>query len=118
MASQPKISMKWKRNVLSVLTLVQKIEILDKIKSGDSVTCYRKYEMNESSVREIRKNEVKILRSVMESAPISNKTCNITRDGGEDRKALNIWIEDQIQKKSSSQIFSSFLIYYYVCIKN
>ncbi|KAF0746713.1 tigger transposable element-derived protein 1-like [Aphis craccivora] len=85
-----------------VLTLVQKIEILDKIKSGDTVASLaRKYEMNESSVREIRKNEVAIRRSVMESAPISSKTCFITRDVMVEKteKALNIWIEDQTQKK-------------------
>jgi len=94
MASQPKISMKRRRKVL---TLVQKIEILDKIKRGDTVASLaRKYEMNESSVREIRKNEVTIRHSVMESAPISSKTCFITRDVMVEKteKALNIWIED------------------------
>lgn len=34
--------------------------------------------MNESIVREIRKNEEIIRRSVMESSPISNKTYFIT----------------------------------------
>lgn len=99
MASQPKISLKRRRNVL---TLVRKIEILDKIKSGDTVASLaRKYEMNESSVREIKKNEVTIRRSVMKSAPFSSKTCFITRDVMVEKteKALNIWIEDQTKKK-------------------
>jgi len=55
MASQSEMSIKRRRNVLS---LVQKIEILDKLKSGDTVASLaRTYKMNQSSVREIRKNE-------------------------------------------------------------
>lgn len=77
MASQTKISLKRKRNVL---TLVQKIEILDKLKSDTVFSLTKKYEMNESSVQELRKNEETIRRSVMENASISNKTCFITRD--------------------------------------
>jgi hypothetical protein len=58
MASQCKISIKRRRNVL---LLVQKIEILDKLKNGGTVTSLaRTYKMNESSFREIRKNEVTI----------------------------------------------------------
>jgi len=69
MATQPKIAMKRKKNVL---TLVNKIEILDELKSGETVASLaRRYEMNESSVREIRTNEDAIRRSVMESVPIA-----------------------------------------------
>jgi hypothetical protein len=43
---------------INVLSLVQKIEILDKLKSDDTIASLaRMYKMNESSVREIRKNE-------------------------------------------------------------
>jgi len=78
MASQLKISMKRRRNVL---TLVQKIEILDKLKSGDTVASLaRKYGMNEFNVQEIRKNEVTIGLSVKESTSILNKTYFITLD--------------------------------------
>lgn len=54
MAPQRKISTKIKR---SGLALVQRIEILDKLKSVTVASLARKYEMNESSVREIRKNK-------------------------------------------------------------
>ncbi|KAL4084407.1 hypothetical protein QTP88_028230 [Uroleucon formosanum] len=93
------MSVKRRRNVLS---LVQKIEILDKLKSGDTVASLaRTYKINESSVREIHNNEEIIRRSVIESSPISNKKCFITRDVLVEKteKALNIWIEDQTQKK-------------------
>jgi len=86
----------------NVVPLVQKIEILDKFKSGVTVASLaRTYKMKESSVRKIRKNEETIRRSVMESAPISNKTCFITHDVMVEKteKALNIWIEDQTRKK-------------------
>jgi hypothetical protein len=54
MASKCKMSIKRRKNVL---LLVQKIEILDKLKSGDTVASFaRTYKMNEPSVREIRKN--------------------------------------------------------------
>jgi len=76
MASQLKISMKRRRNVLK---LVQKIEILDKLKSGDTViSLARKYGINEFSVQEIQKNEVTIRRNIKESTSILNKTCYIT----------------------------------------
>lgn len=69
--------MKRRRNVL---TLVQKIEILDKLKSGDTMASHaRKYGMNKFSVREIQKNEVTKC-SAKKSASILNKTCFITLD--------------------------------------
>lgn len=62
MASQLQISIKRKKNVL---TFVQKIEILDKLKIGKVASLSKNYEINESSDREIRKNEETIRRSVM-----------------------------------------------------
>lgn len=55
------------------MTLVEKkkIEISDKLKSGETVASFAgKCEMKESSAREIRKNEDIIRRSVMEKVPI------------------------------------------------
>lgn len=91
-----------------VLSLVEKIKILDALKSDKVASVARKFGMNESSVRELRKNEEKIRASVKESGLLCAKTASVTRDIKLEKteKALNLWIEDQTKKRVplSSQI--------------
>ena len=61
----------------------------------------RKFGLNESSVREIRKNEKKIRDSVTEGGLLCAKTASVSRDVRIEKteKALSIWIEDQTRKR-------------------
>lgn len=85
-----------------VMNLLQKVELLDKLSKGKSIASVaRDYNVNESTVRYIKKNEDKIRQSVAESANCSTKVCSISRDVNIEKmeKLLNMWIEDMTQKK-------------------
>lgn len=84
-----------------VLSLDEKIKILDALKVDKVAPVARKYGLNESSVREIRKNEKKIRDSVTEGGLLCAKTASVSRDVRIEKteKALSIWIEDQTRKK-------------------
>jgi hypothetical protein len=62
-----------------VMTLSSKIELLDKLSKGESLSVANHYHIIESTVRSIKKSEEKIRCSVSESAPIAAKICSITR---------------------------------------
>lgn len=80
-----------------VMTLSEKVILLDKLRCGMSyAACSREYGVNESTVRYIKKNEKEIRQAVINSAPTTAKVTQHVRDGIiiKTEKALNIWIED------------------------
>lgn len=98
-----------KRNK-QVMPLIKKIELLDKIKNGESMASVAKFfNLNESTVRYIKKCEDKIRRNVKESAFQSAMKTSVCRDPKMEKmeKKLNLWIQDQSQKNVP---LSSFLI--------
>uniref|UniRef100_UPI00358E44AC tigger transposable element-derived protein 1-like n=1 Tax=Myxine glutinosa TaxID=7769 RepID=UPI00358E44AC len=85
-----------------VMTLCEKIGLLDRLARSESLASVgRYYGINESTVRYIRKSEGKIRASVAASALQSAKMSFQSRDPNIERmeKALNIWITDQTRKK-------------------
>jgi hypothetical protein len=81
-----------------VTHLSEKIKVVDRLATGESAYAVgRHYGTNESTGRSIKKNE----NSVACSAPISEKMVSQVRDKTTEQmgKALNLWIEDQTQKK-------------------
>ena len=86
-----------------MMTLQQKIELLDKLKRGDSAASVgRFYGINESTVRTIKKNEASIRASIASGTSKSAKVTFLTRDHNLEKmeKALIIWMEDMSQKKA------------------
>jgi hypothetical protein len=86
-----------------VLSLQSKVELLDRLANGESVASVgRSFEINESTVRTIKQNEVKIRASVSAGGTPGAKSVHTTRDHVLEKmeKALNIWIEDQTQKRA------------------
>uniref|UniRef100_A0A1A9USL2 HTH CENPB-type domain-containing protein n=1 Tax=Glossina austeni TaxID=7395 RepID=A0A1A9USL2_GLOAU len=82
----------------SVLPLKVKIEMLDRLRLGESFSSIsRSFNVNESTVRSIRKSEGKITSSVA-SISLSAK---IVRDPAIEKMevALSLWIEDRNQKR-------------------
>jgi hypothetical protein len=84
-----------------VMTLVQKVEVLDKLASGMGASSVgRLFGVNESTVRYIRKIEKQIRETVGQSAPGSAKVSCVVRDRAlvKMEKALSLWMEDMSQK--------------------
>lgn len=82
----------------SVLPLKVKIEMLDRLRLGESfASISRSFNVNESTVRSIKKSEDKI-RSSVASTSLSAK---IVRDPAIEKMevALSLWIEDRNQKR-------------------
>ena len=83
-----------------VMTLDDKVKLLDKLKEGHSYASVgRSYEVNESTVRYIKKNEVAIRNAYTKSAG-QGKYVKRLRNTAIVRMeaALSIWIEDQHKK--------------------
>jgi len=83
------------------MTLVQKVELLDKLASGMGASSVgRLFGVNESTVRYIKKNEKRIRDSVGHSAPVSAKVSCVVRDRVlvKMEKALSLWMEDMSHK--------------------
>ena len=83
-----------------MLTLDQKIKILDLLDSGKSnVEVGRMYGKNESSIRTI-KSQAAAIRSSVRVAPQTSKTVQMVRDSVliKTERALNLWVEDMIRK--------------------
>ncbi|KAG7167423.1 putative Tigger transposable element-derived protein 1-like 319 [Homarus americanus] len=74
-----------------VMTLVEKIQLLDIFTSGQSfAVCGREYGINESTVHYIKKKEREIHNAIVLSAPSSAKVATNVRDRysyGEDGKS-------------------------------
>lgn len=86
----------------NVLTLGEKIKILDKLRAGESfASVSRIYKINESTVRSIKAKEDFIRDSVATSSAASSKRVSQIRNKvlEETEKALGIWIEDMSQKR-------------------
>ena len=85
------------KRVRKVMTLSEKIVLLDKLKCGMSyAACGREFGVNESTVRSIKKCEKDIRQAVMNSVPAAAKVTQRVRDIAliKMEKALNIWIEE------------------------
>jgi DNA topoisomerase IB len=84
-----------------VMTLLQKVEVLDKLASGMGASVVgRLFSVNESTVRYIKKKEKLIRESVGQSVSASAKVACVVRDRAlvKMEKALSLWIEDMSQK--------------------
>lgn len=83
-----------------VLSLSEKVKILDLLKEGVSVAeVGRRYGKNESSIRTIR-NKSREIRSCVSAAPETAKMLSFVRDKALSmtEKALNVWLEDMVSK--------------------
>ena len=83
-----------------VLTLDEKIKILDLLDTGKSnVEVGRMFGKNESSIRTIKSQAVAI-RSSVRVSPQTSKTVQMVRDSVliKTEQALNLWVEDMIRK--------------------
>uniref|UniRef100_UPI00358F4578 tigger transposable element-derived protein 1-like n=1 Tax=Myxine glutinosa TaxID=7769 RepID=UPI00358F4578 len=84
-----------------VMSLNQKVELLDRLSRGESVASVgRHYCINQSTIRYIWKNKKAICESVSASAVSSMKGVTHVWDVHIERmeKALSIWIKDIVQK--------------------
>uniref|UniRef100_A0A2A4JVK0 HTH CENPB-type domain-containing protein n=1 Tax=Heliothis virescens TaxID=7102 RepID=A0A2A4JVK0_HELVI len=92
--NEKRVSMRKK----SVLPLKVKIEMLDRLRLGESfASISRSFDVNESTVRSIKKSEDRI-RSSVASTSLSAK---VVRDPAIEKMevALSLWIEDRNQKR-------------------
>lgn len=87
-----------------VLSLSEKIKILDKLGSGSTAASVAsEYGINESTVRYIKKAEDKIRSSVQAAAKSTLKAAYVSRRNPlleKTEKLLSVWIEDQTQKNA------------------
>lgn len=84
------------------ISLDVKIHILDRLAAGESATSVgRQYNLRESTIRTIKKNEGAIRKSVVSGTKVSVHTSSYTRDIIKEQmeKALVIWVEDCAQKR-------------------
>ncbi|XP_042218762.1 CENPB DNA-binding domain-containing protein 1-like [Homarus americanus] len=84
-----------------VMTLQEKVELLNKSREGMSFAAVgRLYNVNESTVRTIKKREKDICDAVSASAPRSAKHVSQVREKAmvKMENALFLWIEDQHRK--------------------
>ncbi|KAG7172697.1 putative Tigger transposable element-derived protein 1-like 283 [Homarus americanus] len=83
--------------VRKVPTMVKKVELLEKLKSGMSyAVCDCHYSRNESSIRYIKRKKKEIHKCIaLEATSVANKTLHL-RDPVmiKMKKALSIWIEN------------------------
>jgi hypothetical protein len=86
-----------------VMTLLQKIDVLDRLASGMGASVVgRQFGVNESTVRYIKKKEKQIRDTVGNSAPVSANVSCVVRDRAlvKTEKALSSWIEYMQQEKA------------------
>lgn len=86
----------------SVMSLECKIKVLDELADGKSKSAVaRQFGVNESTIRSIKSCEKAIRTSVASGTNTSLKVSYVARDPNIEKmeKALNIWMEDQAQKK-------------------
>lgn len=80
------------------LTLLEKVAVLDLLKTGMSIASVaRKYFRNESSIRAIKKREKEIRQAVSSSAPVATKVMTQVRDESlvKMEKILFSWLENR-----------------------
>ncbi|XP_047143013.1 tigger transposable element-derived protein 1 [Hydra vulgaris] len=84
------------------ITLMEKTAILDRLKNGEKVFSVAKsLNLNESTIRTLKKNEVKIRKTVANSCPSGAKRATRIRNAImiKMERALMIWLEDCVSKK-------------------
>ncbi|GFS73014.1 tigger transposable element-derived protein 1 [Trichonephila clavipes] len=84
------------------ISLETKIAILDRLGKGEGSTAIGKhFNLGESTVRAIKKNEATIRKSVILGTKLSTKFASYTRDVLLERteRAIAIWIEEQVQRR-------------------
>ncbi|GFS92730.1 tigger transposable element-derived protein 1 [Trichonephila clavipes] len=82
--------------------LETKIVILDRLGKGEgSMAIGKHFNLGESTVRAIKKNEATIRKSVISGTKLSTKFASYTRDVLLERteRAIGIWIEEQVQRR-------------------
>ncbi|GFU95930.1 hypothetical protein TNCV_252811 [Trichonephila clavipes] len=76
--------------------------LADRLGKGEGSTAIGKhFNLGESTVRAIKKNEAAIRKSVISGTKLSTKFASYTRDVLLERteRAIAIWIEEQVQRK-------------------
>lgn len=84
-----------------VMNLEQKINVLDRLARGEGPTSIGQlFNVNESTIRTIKRNEQSIRASVLYSSSTSVKVACIPRDHNIEKteKILHIWITEQLQR--------------------
>ncbi|GFU08998.1 carcinine transporter [Trichonephila clavipes] len=91
-----------KKHQRQSISLETKIAILDRLGKGEGSTAIGKhFNLGESTVRAIKKNEAAIRKSVISGTKLSTKFASYTRDVLLERtkRAIAIWIEEQVQRR-------------------
>ncbi|GFU08658.1 tigger transposable element-derived protein 1 [Trichonephila clavipes] len=94
--------MEKKKHQRQSISLETKIAILDRLRKEEGSTAIGKhFNLGESTVRAIKKNEAAIRKSVISGTKLSTKFASYTRDVLLERteRAIAIWIEEQIQRR-------------------
>lgn len=96
-----KVSGKESKRQKKVMTLQEKVALLDMLKEMKSYAAVaRQYHMNESTIRYIKKKEAEIRKTVSISFSSSAKTVSTVRDSAivKMESALSLWITDCYKK--------------------
>ncbi|GFV63522.1 tigger transposable element-derived protein 1 [Trichonephila clavipes] len=94
--------MEKKKHQRQSISLETKIAILDRLGKGEGSTAIGKhFNLGESTVRAIKKNEAAIRKSVISGTKLSTKFASYIRDVLLERteRAIVIWIEEQVQRR-------------------
>ncbi|GFS71424.1 tigger transposable element-derived protein 1 [Trichonephila clavipes] len=94
--------MEEKKHQRQSISLETKIAILDRLGKGEGSTAIGKhFNLGESTVQAIKKNEATIRKSVISGRKLSTKFASYTRDVLLERteRAIAIWIEEQVQRR-------------------
>ncbi|GFV96966.1 tigger transposable element-derived protein 1 [Trichonephila clavipes] len=94
--------MERKKHQRQSISLETKIAILDHLGKGEGSTAIGKhFNLGQSTVRAIKKNEAAIRKSVISGTKLSTKFASYTRDVLLERteRAIAIWIEEQVQRR-------------------
>ncbi|GFT51942.1 tigger transposable element-derived protein 1 [Trichonephila clavipes] len=94
--------MEKKKHQRQSISLETKIAILDRLGKGERSTAIGKhFNLGESTVRAIKKNEAAIRKSVISGTKLSTKFASYTRDVSLERteRAIAIWIEERVQRR-------------------
>ncbi|GFX47983.1 tigger transposable element-derived protein 1 [Trichonephila clavipes] len=94
--------MEKKKHQRQSILLETKIGILNRLGKGEGSTAIGKhFNLGESTVRAIKKNEGAIRKSVISGTKLSTKFASYTRDVLLERteRAIAIWIEEQVQRR-------------------
>ncbi|GFT96971.1 tigger transposable element-derived protein 1 [Trichonephila clavipes] len=84
------------------ISLETKLAILDRLGKGEGSTAIGKhFNLGESTVRAIKKNEAAIRKSVISGTRLNTKFASYRRDVLLERteRAIAIWIEEQVQRR-------------------